>query len=143
MTKKKVYRAGIIPYYIDDDGDIQMLFMLPSDSKFGGNCYQVAKGKREEGEDDEETAFREAKEELGLFKGNCKNTHKLGNFLGRTMIYVVEIKDPDMFGDPHFETKSTKWMSPEDFQSNGRDLHKPIVRAAVRYIEDNNKKLTG
>ena len=135
MSNNKVYRAGIIPYYIKD-GTIQMLFMLPSDAKYGGDCFQVAKGKREEGEDDEETAFREAKEELGLFKGNCKDAQKLGNFLGRTMIYVVEIEDPEMFGDPHFETQATKWMTPDEFHANGRDLHKPIVRAAVRHIEE-------
>ena len=135
MSNKKIYRAGIIPYHIQED-NIQMMFMLPSDTTYGGNCFQIAKGKQEEGENNEETAFREAKEELGLFKGNCTNIHKLGNFLGRTMIYVVEVADPNFFGDPHFETQETKWMSPEEFYSSGRDLHKPIVQAAVRHIGD-------
>lgn len=135
MTKKKVYRAGVIPYYLDGD-NINMLFMIPSDPKFGGSSPQVSKGKREEGESDEETAFREASEELGLFKGNIIHSHLLGNFLGRTKVYVAKIKDPTMFGDPHFETKETKWLTPEKFQELGRGLHKPIVKAAVRYIEE-------
>ena len=36
MTNKKVFRGGVIPYYYDDEGNIQMLFMKPSDTKYGG-----------------------------------------------------------------------------------------------------------
>lgn len=35
MTNKKIYRAGVVPYYFKDN-DIYMLFMKPSDPKFGG-----------------------------------------------------------------------------------------------------------
>jgi len=136
MSKKKVYRAGVIPFYIDESGNIQMMFMMPSEAKFGGDVFQVAKGKREKGESDKEAGFREASEELGLFKGNVEESYKLGNFLGRTMIYIAKIKDREMFGDPHHETKETTWMTPDEFQSKGRDLHKPIVKAAVRLIKD-------
>ena len=69
MSKELIYRAGVIPYYIDD-GEIKMLFMKPSKKKFGGAEFQIAKGKREKGESDEKAAFREAREELGLFSGN-------------------------------------------------------------------------
>lgn len=134
MAKKKVERSGVIPYYIDE-GQIKMLFMKPSDARYGGDVFQIAKGKHEEGEDPLEAGLREANEELGLFKGNIDLTHKLGRFLGRTHIYVVRIKDPDMFGDPHFETEETRWMTPEEFYEVGRDLHKPVVKAAVRFIE--------
>lgn len=134
MAKKKVSRSGVLPYYIDK-GEIKILFMKPSDAKYGGSSFQIAKGKHEEGETAKEAGLREAGEELGLFKGNIEHTHALGKFLGRTHIFVSKIKDPDMFGDPHFETEETKWMTPDEFQSEGRDLHKPVVKAAVRYIE--------
>ena len=49
MSKELIYRAGVIPYYIDD-GEIKMLFMKPSKKKFGGAEFQIAKGKREKGE---------------------------------------------------------------------------------------------
>lgn len=135
MSKKKTERAGVIPYYIDD-GQIKMMFMKPSDPKYGGASFQIAKGKQEEGEEPLEAGLREANEELGLFKGNVTATHNLGKFLGRTHIYVAKIKDPDMFGDTCDETEETSWMTPEEFQADGRDLHKPIVKAAVRHIKE-------
>lgn len=134
MGKKKIERSGVLPYYIDD-GQIKILFMRPSDAKYGGDVFQMAKGKHEEGETAKETALREGYEELGLYKGNINHLHELGVFLGRTTVFVAEIDDPEMFGDPHFETEETKWMTPDEFQAEGRDLHKPVVKAAVRYIE--------
>lgn len=134
MTKKKTNRSGILPYYIDE-GEIKIMFMRPSDPKFGGDQFQIAKGKHEEGETAEEAGLREGREELGLFKGNIGLIHELGKFLGRTDMFVVKINEVDMFGDPDNETKDTKWMTPEEFQAEGRDLHKPVVKAAIRFIE--------
>lgn len=133
-NKKKINRSGIVPYYVVE-GDIKMLFMKPSDPKFGGDCFQIAKGKQEPGEDLETTALREGQEELGLFEGNIETIHRIGKFLGYTEMYVARIKDPDFFGDPHFETSATRWMEPSEFLSEGRDLHKPVVKAMVRLIE--------
>lgn len=132
---KKINRAGVIPYIIQND-KIQMLFMKPSDPTYGGDAFQIAKGKQETGESDAETAFREAGEELGLFPGNIDEKHNLGNFLGRTHVYLARIKDKDMFGDPCEETGGTRWMSPEQFDGAGRPLHRPVVKAAVRMIND-------
>jgi 8-oxo-dGTP pyrophosphatase MutT (NUDIX family) len=139
-TRKKIYRAGVIPYHFLED-QLQMMFMTPNDSKgkFGGELPQIAKGKREEGESDKQTALREAKEELGLFNGNIIKLTKLGNFLGRTIVYIAEIKDPKLFGDPHFETKEINWLTPEEFQKKGRGLHKPVIKAAVRKMEELHK----
>lgn len=135
MDKQKIYRAGVIPYYVEE-GEIKMLFMKPSDPKFGGKCFQIAKGKKEAGESDSEAAFREASEELGLFTGNVLDKHDLGNFLGRTRIYIAEIEDPKMFGDPDHEVSAVKWLTLDEFKDAGRDLHKPIVKAAARWISD-------
>ena len=137
MSKKKgIDRAGVVPYYIKD-GKIKMLFMLPSNDKYGGSQFQIAKGKSEEGESPRETGMREAGEELGLFQANVTKEHHLGKFLGRTDIFIARIKDPDLFGDPTTpkEVKATKWMSPKEFQKEGRGIHKTVVKAAVRWIK--------
>lgn len=140
MTKKqKQKRGGVIPYHITEDGEIKMMFMRPSDAKYGGPDWQIAKGKIDEEDDDIEAgSFREAEEELGLFTPNTKNAQKLGTFLGHTTVFITEVIDPspEKFGDPTDETKDTKWMTLEEFLEDGRDLHKPVVKAAVRAIEN-------
>jgi len=136
MPKKKINRGGLIPYIKKDD-EIYMLFMKPSKAKFGGDVFQIAKGKQEEGEDIGQTALREASEELGLFPGNIVHLDNLGVWLGRTTIFIAEIKDPEMFGDPTTpdEVKEVKWMTLAEFNKVGRGLHKPIVKAAHRKME--------
>lgn len=138
MDKGKIYRAGVIPFY-EQDGEIKMMFMKPSNPKYGGDCFQISKGKKEEGESDKQAAFREANEELGLFSGNIIQEYDLGNFLGRTRIYLAEIEDPSMFGDCDYETGAVKWMTLEEFKQDGRDLHVPVVKAANRWIADDKK----
>ena len=133
VAEKKVERGGVIPYYIKD-GEILMMFMKPSDKKFGGTNFQIAKGKLEDGETPIEGAFREAKEELGLFGPNVEQTDAIGRF-GRINIFVAKIKDPDMFGDTTPETGAVTWWNSQQFQSQGRGWQKPIVKAAVRKIE--------
>ena len=98
-----------------------------------GENFQIAKGKIEDGETPIEGAFREAKEELGLFGPNIEQTDSLGRF-GRINIFIAKIKDPDMFGDTTSETGAVTWWKPQEFQSQGRGWQKPIVKAAVRKI---------
>jgi 8-oxo-dGTP pyrophosphatase MutT (NUDIX family) len=131
--KKLVYRAGVIPYVIEDN-QIKMMFMVPSDPTYGGSLPQIAKGRVEDGETTEAAGLREAQEELGLFIGNIKRTEELGVFMGRTTVYVSKVKDRDMFGSPCFETSDVKWMTLEEFMVDGRPLHVPVVQAAVRMI---------
>lgn len=132
--KKLVYRAGTIPYIVED-GEIKMMFMRPSNAEYGGDLFQLAKGKVEDGETNQEAALREAREELGLFIGNVTLTEELGTFMGRTAVYVARVKEKDMFGEPSFETQNVAWLSEAEFLEIGRDLHKPIVQAAVRLIK--------
>ncbi len=132
---EKIYRAGVIPYQVIE-GKIQMMFMKPSDPKFGGKEFQIAKGRYEDGETAYGAALREAGEELGLWCGNIVETHDLGTFMGRTTIYLTKIRDRGMFGDPCFETGEVAWLTPEEFEAIGRDLHKPVIKAAVRLIKE-------
>lgn len=139
MEKTKVYRAGMICYRVveeDQSDNIQMLFMRPSDPEFGGSDFQCCKGKVDPGETTLEAAVREAKEEVGLFKGCIvKGPVELGTFLGRTTFYVCKVKPDALFGEPSFETAETKWMTLEQFMAEGRSLHKPVVSAAHRLIK--------
>jgi len=128
-----VYRAGTIPYLIED-GKVQMMFMRPSDETYGTDAFQLAKGRIEDGEDTKTAALREAKEELGLFIGNVSLVEEVGLFMGRTTVYVAKIKDRNMFGLPDEETADVAWMTVEQFDESGRDLHRPVVRAAHRLI---------
>jgi 8-oxo-dGTP pyrophosphatase MutT (NUDIX family) len=137
---KKVKRSGVIPYIIEDK-TIKMMFMKPSEAKYGGDVYQIAKGKQEDDETPLEAGLREANEELGLFEGNIEETYDLGTFLGRTSIYITKIKEKDMFGDPCEETENVAWLTLDEFEEIGRDLHKPVVKAAVRLIEQKRKHL--
>ncbi len=132
---KKVNRAGVIPYIIENN-KIKMMFMRPSSPKFGGDLFQIAKGKQEDGESALETALREASEEIGLFEGNVLETYDLGTFMGRTSIFVAKVENKNLFGDPCDETSEVKWMTAEEFDAVGRDLHKPIIKAAERLIKD-------
>lgn len=134
MARQKLYRAGIVPYYIEND-TLFMMFMVPSDSQFGGVNPQISKGKMEEGETPEETAVREGEEELGLRRGNILNLFHVGNFMGRTEVYAAAIGDRTDFGKFNFETRKTMWLTEEQFDQQGRDLHKPVVKAVVRAIK--------
>lgn len=131
--KVLVYRAGTVPYIVED-GQVIMMFMRPSNELYGGNQFQLCKGRVEEGEDMQTAAIREAKEELGLFVGNVLLIEEVGTFMGRTTVFLAKIKNRDMFGLPDEETADTTWMTLEQFMADGRDLHKPVVQAVYRQI---------
>ena len=135
MSKKQ--KGGVIPYHVND-GHVEMLFMVPSDAKYGGPDWQVAKGFVDEGESTKDGAFREAKEELGLFMPNISEQHELGTF-DNINIWVAKVEDKNQFGAPHWETGDTRWMTAEQFEEEGRSLHKPIVKAAIRLIKRHEK----
>lgn len=135
MIREKVYRAGMIVYRINESNIVEMLFMRPSDPEYGTDTLQVPKGRVEDGETNLQAAVREAQEEVGLFKGSIiKGPEELGNFLGRTEVFVCKVKPDALFGEPDFETAETKWLTLEQFIDEGRTLHRPIVQAAYRKI---------
>lgn len=130
---EQIERAGVIPFIINANNEIEMLFMQPSDPQYGGDKFQIAKGKIEQGEQPKEAAFREAQEELGLFMPNVIESACIGVF-GTVEVHVAQIQDKNMFGEPDFETGAVTWMTPDQFQSDGREWQRPIVKAAVRKI---------
>lgn len=130
---KKTQRAGVVPFYVTDDGDHRMMFMKPSDAKYGGGEFQLAKGKVDPGENPLEAGVREANEELGLRESNIKWLEKVGVFLVTHHIYIVEVysMDGSDFDKVTFETGDVSWMSEDEFMSTGRKLHAPIVKACA------------
>lgn len=132
---EKIFRAGTIPVHVDSDGVMEMLFMKPADSRYGGSDYQIAKGRIEDDETPYDTAIREAEEELGLRERNIVETIECGKWLGRTYVYAAIVEDKDDFGDFHFETESTKWFTVEQFMKTGRDIHRDVVRHAANLVE--------
>lgn len=131
--KKILYRAGMIPYLIED-GEVKMMFMKPSETLYGGDQLQLCKGVVEEGEDNRTAALREGGEELGLKSENIESITELGNFLGRTTVYVAKVKNDHDFDEPHYETAATGWLTCDGFMKVGRELHKEIVQLAEQVI---------
>jgi 8-oxo-dGTP pyrophosphatase MutT (NUDIX family) len=95
LDRKPIYRAGTIPYIVDNN-EILMMFMKPSNVEYGGDRFQIAKGRIEDGEDTKTAALREAREELGMFLSNIVSTEELGVFMGRTTVYIAKMKDRSM-----------------------------------------------
>lgn len=135
-------KAGFIPYVIED-GEPCFMFMISSNSKFGGNQPSIAKGGIDKGETSLEAAFREAKEELGLRRRNIKDdTVKqvfTGKIKGKTHTYIMdvfmgEIKSKTDFGKFDHETAEVKWLTLSEFQKTGRPSHIGIVRKAKKLI---------
>jgi 8-oxo-dGTP pyrophosphatase MutT (NUDIX family) len=131
---KKVERGGIVPFYVNSTGEIKMMFMQPSDKRYGGPEFQIAKGRMEPGENPLETTLREANEELGLRESNIKWIRKVGVFLNTHHIYIAEVntRNDKKFDEPMYETGATKWMTEKEFVSIGRKLHIPIVKSCLR-----------
>lgn len=133
--QEKIYRAGMIVYRVSG-GVIEMLFMRPSDGTYGGDDFQIPKGRIESGEEPEEAAIREAQEEVGLFRSAISGpVHNLGTYLGRTTMFVCKVKPDAIFGYPDEETAETAWLTIEQFEAVGRDLHRPVIRAVYQHIK--------
>jgi 8-oxo-dGTP pyrophosphatase MutT (NUDIX family) len=135
---KKQERAGLIPFFRSDDDQVHMMFMMPSDEKYGGKVFQIAKGRVDPGENPFQAAVREANEELGLKEQNIKWVKKCGKFLSTHHIYIAEVStmsDSD-YDDPCFETGETKWMTLEEYLESGRTLHVPIVKECFKLFEN-------
>lgn len=130
---KRVPRAGFIPYFYKN-GQLYMMFMRPSNKKYGGDQFQIAKGKVEDGESAKKAAIREAGEELGLRKRNLISVHHLGTFHKYTDIFFGEVKDMEDFGETTYETEETTWMTPNEFLASGRSIHIPIVKSFLRHV---------
>lgn len=131
-----IYRAAIIPYTFGEDGNLIMMFMQPSDSRYGGDAFQLAKGHVDPGEDPETAAIREGGEELGLKPDNILSIFHLGRYLKYTDVYCCEIRDRSDFGEFEDETGAVAWMTVDEFAEVGRDIHRQLVDDAAGQIAE-------
>jgi 8-oxo-dGTP pyrophosphatase MutT (NUDIX family) len=136
-------KAGFLPYVMED-GEAVFLFMIPSDTRYGGDRPSIAKGRIEHEESTEDAALREAEEELGLKTSNLKpETVKLawkGMLTGLDETYEIsvfmgEVNDKEDFGKPHFETGSVHWLTAKQFTTEGRKSQVKIINAAASLLK--------
>jgi 8-oxo-dGTP pyrophosphatase MutT (NUDIX family) len=136
-------KAGIIPYFREEDGTFKFLMMVASNPQFGGYKPMISKGSVEDNELVDECAFREAEEELGLTRDNCigqpflvfKDYVKLRSVEYNLTVYAVEVASKQNFIEPGSETKFTTWMSFESFMDRGRKDHQPIVQRLYESLQ--------
>ena len=129
MAKK--VKAGFIPYIFNETiGKFKYLMMVSSDAAFGGSLPMISKGGQDPGETDQETALREAEEELGLIRSNLKNCFDVGRSSYKNYklsVFAGEIEDVSKFVAPCYETAYTVWMTAEEFVKFGRKDHQAFV----------------
>lgn len=135
-NKRIIDTAGTIPYYIDENNDVHVYLMIPSNPDYGGTQPQLAKGQIDDGYTVKETAAKEAKEEVGLKLTNLKFFKKLNDFKyidGKMIaVYYAEVKDINDFNDPHWESKWSGWINlSKDF-----NVIRPEQKHIFKYFSD-------
>ena len=134
-------KSGIIPYYIKNE-KVFVLLMKPSNIKYGGDRYQIAKGNIDGDDTLFETAIKEGHEELGLKTKNIidgvmynEKTHISGKYSKYDIhTFYCKINDINDFDIPHYETGSTKWFR-EDELSKVRKNQKNIIKNSIVKIK--------
>ncbi|ASV44340.1 hypothetical protein PBI_SCTP2_325 [Salicola phage SCTP-2] len=145
LNGKIVRRAGIIPYIIDNDGNIHVYTMIPSDPDYGGTQPQIAKGKMHNNLTSEQTAWNEGEEELGLIKSNTKNFELLKVYPynqdhsgsnDNLAVYIVEVIDSEKWNEPHYETGWSGWINITNNLSKIRDIQQNIFKDLHSHIKN-------
>ena len=132
-------KAGIVPFLADG----RCLFMVSSNSRYGGPDPAIAKGHVDGEEDTKAAAVREGEEELGLRRSNMAAVPFLGwsgKLSGLTAtyqmeVYAVLVKDEDDFGTPDRETARTVWLTRSEFTTKGRKSQAQIMEKIFDTIE--------
>lgn len=142
---KNSNKSGVIPFYVNEAGEIRMLFMVPSDPHYGGTHPQIAKGGIDPGETAESTALREGYEELGLKDSNIshfvqtsikENLTRADGAVYTMDVFVAKVINPFDFSKPHYETGAVYWLSVEQFMQTGRRIQRSLVKRAVEVIKE-------
>lgn len=133
----RMNKAGLIPYYFDEDAQaFKYLMMVSSNAKFGGSKPMISKGGQdpvnEHGEQETivDCAIREAVEELGLVEENLfEKFYLMSKSYDTYDLYVFagEVKDPLNFTKPCYETSHTIWMTSAEFAAKGRKDHQEFI----------------
>lgn len=135
--EKKELRGAIIPYAIVD-GEFYIALMKPSDPKYGGSDFQIAKGVQEGDESVEQTAIREGEQELGLKITNKPkllwNNEKTGmNYFMVKVDRVCELH-PQVNEQGIMETGEAKWFHISEAEKIIRDWQRPVINILKRRL---------
>tara|TARA_Y100000004_G_scaffold38705_1_gene41585 strand:- start:16767 stop:19844 length:3078 start_codon:yes stop_codon:yes gene_type:complete len=142
-TSDSVRYGGVI---IDPETG-KVLMRQPSSESYG-NRWTLAKGGADEGETPQQAALREVEEETGM---KCKITKEIpGHYQSNGdnhKFFVMEVETTsEDFGD---ETKSVKWMSPDeayktldDIDNESAKRDKDAIAAGI-YEHNEEKKTAG
>lgn len=141
-TTKQDYSYGVIPIHKKADGEWEVL-LLNQISVRRDIYWTFPKGHPDEGENKEETALRELKEESGLVAilditrtFDQSYSFKHGDILvEKTVSYFVgEVSDTDITIQPD-EVKEAKWCTlAEAYQTLSHDQSKQTLRAVEDYL---------
>ena len=134
-------RGALLPYYRDTNV-LRYLVHIPSDPKYGGTQWQLGKGKIDPGETAIQAAVREGFEELGIEQTNFKEEPKLFGTFKKVAAFVVEVIDCNDLVAPGSETLKVFWLTNDEFQQVGRDIHKYIIDSVEKSLTVDNKRET-
>lgn len=141
-AKNRDLKAGMLPYYISN-GEVYFFFMKPSDPRYGGPNFQIAKGGVEKGDSIIKTAKKEAHEELGVTSSNLKNMKKVDvikydsdkwDLHYDLHIFIAQVLNSKNMDKPHYETGATKWMKYSDAIKKVRRDQISTIKKAYREI---------
>jgi len=131
-------KAGLIPVYLNN-GNVYVRVMIPSDPMYGGSSPQMSKGTIEKGESPITGAIREAEEELGLIASNITDIRLVSKEIIPGIeqfvmpVYSGLIKDPDLWGEPHYETGSTFWLNLTTDFDKVRRIQQSVFKHVLQY----------
>jgi 8-oxo-dGTP pyrophosphatase MutT (NUDIX family) len=134
-------KAGLIPVYLNNS-NVYVRVMIPSDPAYGGSSPQMSKGTVEKGESSITGAIREAEEELGLIASNITDIRLVSKEIipgmdqFRIPVYSGLIKDPDLWGEPHYETGSTFWLNLTTDFDKIRKVQQGVFMNVLRYYSN-------
>jgi 8-oxo-dGTP pyrophosphatase MutT (NUDIX family) len=131
-------KAGMIPFYIDND-KLKIMLVIPSDPAYGGSNYQISKGRQDGNEKPIETAKREAKEEMGIKKLSDVFQVSKTILTGMTrsynfFLFAGKMNDPNDLGKVDFEISHRDWLDADNLQ-NIRGTQKDLIYKAIKKIK--------
>lgn len=137
MTHTQNTRAGLIPYYIDDDLVVHVCLMVPSDPEFGGSEPQFAKGHIEGEESEECCAVREGVEELGITASDVIDVWRVTS-VNKIAWFAAEMKGKKL-DQPSYESEYSFWMTIGQAQERIREWQKQILQEFWFYLSRQNR----
>jgi 8-oxo-dGTP pyrophosphatase MutT (NUDIX family) len=121
-------RAGLIPFLVSN-GKMYVCLMQPSNSEYGGDRFQLAKGHIDEGEADKDCAVREAIEELGLIRESIGKLFHITD-VKKISWWSAEYKNFEL-GHHTDESKDVKWVEIDEAFDIIREWQRPILSRFV------------